>query len=46
MAFKDKEREKAYRKYYEQNIRSEESKKRKKETTRLYKNKRCYTKTN
>lgn len=36
MAFKDKEREKAYRKYYEQNIRSEESKKRKKETTRLW----------
>ena len=36
MAFKDKEREKAYRKYYEQNIRSDASKKRKKETTRLW----------
>jgi len=36
MAFKDKEKEKLYRAYWEKHIRSEESKKRKKETTRLW----------
>ena len=36
MAYKDKEKAKAQRKYWEEHIRSEESKKRKKETTRLW----------
>lgn len=36
MAFKDKEKEKVYRTYWEKHIRSEESKRRKKETTRLW----------
>ena len=36
MAFKDKEKEKEYRKYWEECKRSEESKARKKETTRLW----------
>lgn len=36
MAFKDKEKAKAYCAYWEKHIRSEESKKRKKETTRLW----------
>ena len=36
MAYKDLEKEKAYRAYYEKHIRSEASKKRKAETTRLW----------
>lgn len=36
MAFKDKDKEKAYHTYWEKHMRSEESKKRKKETTRLW----------
>lgn len=36
MAYKDKMREKEYRSYYEKHMRSEESKKRKKEATRLW----------
>lgn len=36
MAFKDKEKEKEYRKYWEKYKRSEVSKRRKKETTRLW----------
>ena len=36
MAYKNKEKAKEYRAYYEQHIRSEESKKRKKEATRLW----------
>ena len=36
MAFKDKEKEKEYRAYWEKYIRSEESKERKKETTKLW----------
>ena len=36
MAYKDKEKAKIRQKYWEKYIRSEESKKRKKETTRLW----------